>query len=122
MKEKIYSFVQKALHKLLQIDKHNEKANGYLNMFKKPFSERTKQESILVECLYMLEFYNSDDSRFLGAAETVLVVDGYMENGKPYEYRVTPKKLCGVTVNVKESYREHIIRKAKEYLVSKNVL
>jgi len=100
----------------------NKKAKNYLDSFKKTYEERNKSENILVECLYKLEFLASQDSRFLGAAEVVLLMEDYIKQGKSFDYREKEEKFLFIPYKTKETYREHIIRLIKEYLTEKGVL
>lgn len=89
----------------------DQKATAYLNTFKKSYEERNKTENILVECLYNLEFLNSQDRRFLGAAESILVIEGVLRNpGTKFDFKG------------KENYKEHIIRLSKEFLTERGVI
>jgi len=69
-----------------------------------------------------LEFLASLDSRFLGAAEGVLLMEDYIKQGKSFDYRENEKKFLFIPYKTKETYREHIIRLIKEYLTEKGVL
>ena len=100
----------------------NNKAKNYLDSFKKSREERNKPENILVECLYKLEFLASQDSRFLGAAEVVLLMEDYIKQGKSFDYQEKEEKFLFIPYKTKETYREHIIRLIKEYLSEKGVL
>jgi uncharacterized UPF0160 family protein len=99
------------------------KAKNYLDSFKKTYQERNKTENILVECLYKLEVTETQNARYLGAAEVVLIMDGFLDKqGKPFNYKEKEEKFLFMTFKTKESYREHIIRLTKEYLTEKGVL
>ena len=100
----------------------NSKAKNYLDSFKKSYEERNKPENILVECLYKLEFLASQDSRFLGAAEGVLLMEDYIKQGERFDYKEKEEKFLFIPYKTKETYREHIIRLIKEYLSEKGVL
>jgi hypothetical protein len=99
------------------------KAKNYLDSFKKTYEERNKTENILVECLYKLEVTETQNARYLGAAEAVLIMDGFLNRpGQPFNYKEKEEKFLFMTFKTKESYREHIIRLTKEYLTEKGVL
>jgi hypothetical protein len=100
------------------------KAKNYLDSFKKTYQERNKTENILVECLYKLEVTETQNERYLGAAEAVLIMDGFLNKkpGQPFNYKEKEEKFLFMTFKTKESYREHIIRLTKEYLTEKGVL
>ncbi len=94
----------------LNTNNFNKKADIYLNSFKKDFEERTIPENILVECIFKLEFLNSNDNRFIGAAEATLIMEGYLKIEKEFDYLK------------KETYKEHIIKLIKKYLSDKNLI
>lgn len=103
-------------------NKNNEYKKNYLVIFKKSYEERNNAENILVECLYNLEFLNSSSLRYLGAAEAVLIMEGYIKLGGAFDYKEKEKKLFFIPYKVKETYSEHIIRLIKDYLSEKAVL
>jgi hypothetical protein len=99
------------------------KATNYLDSFKKTYEERNKPENILVECLYKLEVTETQNARYLGAAEAILIMENFIETpgGSP-DYKEKEEKFLFMTFKTKESYREYIIRLTKEYLTEKGVL
>ena len=78
--EHIKSFTEKWKDIFNYAKSFDNKSKNYLNAFKKSYEERTKSENILVECLYKLEFLESQDRRFLGSRR-------YINNGKLYTRR-----------------------------------
>lgn len=101
---------------------HNNKVKNYLDSFKKSYDERNKPENILVQCLYCLEFLGSQDSRFLGVSEGVLLMENYIEQGGGFDYKEREGKFLFIPYITRETYREHIIRLTKEYLSEKGIL
>ncbi len=107
--------------------KFNAGAEKYLSQFKKDFNDRTNAENILVEGLFKLEYValrsqNLESARFLGAMEAVLLLEEVLKPGDKFDYKTSERKFLFIPYTTKESYREHIIRVAKEYLQSKGVL
>jgi len=100
----------------------NKKADSYLEKFKKTYEERSKIENILVECLFKLEFVNLQDSRFLGAAEAVLIMEDFIKPGGKFDYKEKEEKFLFITYKSKETYKDVIIRLAKKYLTEKGVI
>lgn len=100
----------------------DKKANSYLDNFKKSYDDRTKSENILVECLFKLEFLESQNLRYAGAAEGILLMEDYLKTGNNFEYETKKEKFLFMTFETKETYREHIIRLVKQYLKEKNIL
>jgi len=99
------------------------KAKNYLDSFKKTYEQRTKSENILVECLYKLEVNETQNARYLGAAEAILIMENFLNRpGQSFNYKEKEEKFLFMTFKTKESYREHIIRLTKEYLTEKGVL
>lgn len=99
------------------------KAKSYLDSFKKTYEERNTPENILVECLYKLEVSETQNARYLGAAEVVLIMEGFLKRpGESFDYKEKEHKFLFLNFKTKESYREHIIRLTKEYLTQKGVL
>ncbi len=101
----------------------NRKAEIYLSQFKKDYSERTISENILVECLFKLEMVLPESIgrfpevlRYLGAIEAILVMEGYIEKGKKFD-----SEISNLEYKKRESYREHIIELAKNYLIDKGI-
>ena len=92
-------------------------------VLKKTYEERNKPENILVECLYKLEVTETQNARYLGAAEAILIMENFIETpgGSP-DYKEKEEKFLFMTFKTKESYREYIIRLTKEYLTEKGVL
>jgi hypothetical protein len=102
-------------------ERYNKKATAYLAKFKKSYEDRTVGEKILTECLYKIEVTQVMGpalTRYLGAMEATLVMEGHLEYAKPFEYQET-KGLFG---NTTETYGEVIVRKTKEFLTIKEVL
>lgn len=98
------------------------KKEEYLSQFKKSYEERSKSENILVESLYFIEFEGQDDRRFLGAMESVLILNDYMDGGKPFDYEEREQKFLFMKFKTKETYKELILRKSKKFLSDKGVL
>ena len=99
------------------------KAKNYLDSFKKTYEERNKPENILVECLYKLEVTETQNARYLGAAEAILIMENFLNSpGQPFNFKEKEEKFLFMTFKTKESYREYIIRLTKEYLTEKGVL
>jgi hypothetical protein len=97
----------------------NKKATEYLSRFKKDYTQRTIKENILVDCLYNIEFLGSNNLRYYGAAEAILIV----ETGLKLSYEEKDIKLFNVKVfTIKEHYTELILKKIKEYLKDRNIL
>lgn len=95
--------------------------DSYHEKFKKKFEQRTKEENILVECLYNLENFTID-RRYLGVAEGVFHMIDYFKKGEKFDYKEKEEKFLFVRYKTKERYSEYIIRKIKEYLTEKGVL
>jgi len=122
----IKGFNENFLDKLSQ-DGFNKGANKYLSQFKKDYTERSKAESILVECLFKLEYvvYRSqslESARILGAMEAVLILEGVLQGGGSFDYKKSEHKFLFIKYTTQESYKEHIIKLSKEYLIDKGVL
>ena len=99
------------------------KAKNYLDSFKKTYEERSKSENILVECLYKLEVSETQNVRYLGAAEAILIMENFLNRpGHPFNYKEKEHRFLFMTFKTKETYREHIIRLTKEFLTEKGVL
>ena len=95
----------------------------YLSQFKKGWKDRTTTENIICECLYKLEFHNSQSGRYLGAAETALIIEGVLEGGgSDFLYEDVTDNVFGVKVNRKETYRELILRLSKKFLKEREIL
>ena len=117
---KIIKQVLDLLNKPAQ-DRYNKKANAYLAKFKKYYEDRTVGEKILTECLFKVEVGQAMGpalTRYLGAMEATLVMEGHLEYAKPFQYQKT-KGLFG---NTTETYGEVILRNTKEFLTKKEVL
>jgi hypothetical protein len=113
--------IKQVLDLLNKPAKYNKKANAYLDKFKKSYEDRTVGEKILTECLFKIEVGQAMGpalTRYLGAMEATLVMEGHLEYAKPFEYQKT-KGLFG---NTTETYGEVIIRNTKEFLTKKEVL
>jgi hypothetical protein len=103
--------------------RYESKRNQHLSQFKKGWKERTTFENILCECLYNVEFQKSQDRRYLGAAETVLISEGVLNGGgEALPYEKFEQRIVGIRVESKETYPELIIRLSKQYLKEKDVL
>jgi hypothetical protein len=100
----------------------NKKYETYLGKFKKSYLDRSKAEKILVSCLIKLEFLSSKDSRSLGAAEAVLIMENYIDPSEKFTFNEIEETFLVMTFKRKEEYREYIIRRIKEYLTDNNVL
>jgi hypothetical protein len=95
----------------------------YLSQFKKGWEDRTTTENIICECLYNLEFHNSQNGRYLGAAETVLIIEGLLKgDGSEFSYENVTDNVFGVKVIRKETYRELILRLSKEFLKQREII
>jgi hypothetical protein len=110
---------KKILNYFSQKEKFYKKVEAYLNQFK---IERTKTESILIECLFKLEFLSLDDRRYIGAAEAILIMEGFLNKGTKFEYQKTKRFHLFFTWETKENYKEHIIKHIKLYLREKGVM
>ena len=99
-----------------------DKKNEYLSQFRKPYSERTKSENILVESLYYIEFVGSTDNRFLGAMESILILNDQLKVGTPFDYKEKEYKFLFMSFKSKETYKEIITRLSKEFLLKNDVL
>lgn len=94
----------------------NEKSK-FLSKFTKQFGERSIQEDIMVEGLYNLEFMVGDQSRFLGALEALLILEGVLEGrGGKFDYENKEKKFLFIKYKEKETYKQHIVRLTNEHL------
>lgn len=106
--------------------KFAEGREKYLSQFKKDYEERTHAENIIVQGLYYIEYVllngSKDELRYLGAIEAVLVLDGFLKPGNKSNYKEKESKFLFFTFKTKESYRDVILRNAKEYLKQKGVL
>lgn len=100
----------------------SDKKEEYLSQFKKSYEERTKSENILVESLFYIEFKGLTDNRFLGAMESVLILNDYLTGGKPFDYKEREQKFLFMTFKTKETYKELILRLTKNYLSDVGVL
>jgi len=95
----------------------------YLSQFKKGWKDRTTTENIICECLYKLEFHNSQDARYLGAAETALIIEGVLKgNGSDFPYEDVTDNVFGVKVTRKETYRELILRLSRKFLKEREII
>lgn len=95
----------------------------YLSQFKKDWEDRTTFENILCECLYKVEFHKSQDRRYLGAAETVLITEGVLEgSGSDLPYEDVTDNVFGVKLNRKETYRELILRFSRKFLKERGII
>jgi len=104
--------------------KYKEGREKYLSQFKKNYEERTPAERIIVQALYFIEYvgYSKDELRYLGAIEAVLVLEEFLDPGSKFNFKEKENKFLFFTYKTKESYREVILRSAKEYLQQKGVL
>jgi hypothetical protein len=105
----------------------NKKKETYFKSFKKEYNERTLAEKLLVECLYNLEFLNSNNQRFSGAAEAILIMENYIKLGYVFDYKRYEEniKIFGIklyTNKIQETYNEFMIRTIKDYLNKNEVL
>jgi hypothetical protein len=94
-----------------------EKRKKYLDQFKE-FSKRTLSEKIIVEALYNIEFLNSQDGRYFGSIESVLVLENFKKPGEAFSYQEKEIRIMFINFKTKETYKEHIVRLAKEFLLS----
>lgn len=102
-------------------EKYNSKAKAYLDKFRKSFEQRTKSEKILCDCLFKVEVSKVQGqhlTRFLGAMEATLIIEGQLEYGQPFEYM----QLNGLLGKYTETYASLIVIKSKEFLTLKEVL
>jgi hypothetical protein len=103
--------------------RYESKRNQHLSQFKKSWKERTTFENILCECLYKVEFHKSQDRRYLGAAETVLITEGVLKGGgEAFPYEKFEQRIVGIKVQSNETYPELIVRLSKQYLKEREVL
>ena len=82
-------------------------------------------ENILVNGLYNLEFkeYLANTSfRYLGDMESALVISGFLTPGEIIDYNERTYKFLWFKFKEKETYRDYIIRKSKEYLKIKEII
>jgi len=94
-------------------EKYNKRAQAYLDQFKKSYEDRTVAEKVLTECLYKVEVAQPMGqalTRYLGAMEAALVIEGHLEYGKQFDLQKN------------ETYHKVIVRNTKEYLTNKGVL
>lgn len=114
----------KVLDKVTGGDAYREGGKKYLSQFKKSYEQRSQAESIIAQGLYFLEYQNIETQqlRYLGALEATMVMEGFIDPGDKFIYQETEKKFLFFKYTEKESYRNLVIRKAKEYLKSKGVL
>jgi len=54
--------------------------------------------------------------------EAVLVMEKFIESGKPFDFIVKQYKFLGLNYTEKETYNKFIIRKSKEFLKERGVL
>jgi hypothetical protein len=95
----------------------------YLSQFKKSWEDRTTAENIICECLYNLEFHNSQNARYLGGAESVLIIKGLLKgDGSEFPFENVTDNVFGVKVTRKETYREFILRLSKKFLKEREIL
>jgi hypothetical protein len=114
--------LKKIIDKIVGKDKFLKKRKEYLGQFKE-YSNRNVYENIVVEGLYNLEFLNSQNSRYLGAIEVVLIMEGLLSNpGSEFLFKTEEKEFLNVKYKTKETYKDHIIRLGKEFLKLRNVL
>lgn len=61
-----------------------------------------------------------DEARLLGGMEAGLLFAGYIQQGKPFAYKMVPDKrgFFGKEKTREETYKEHIIRLVGEYLAT----
>lgn len=102
-------------------EENSSKDIEYKNQFLKTHEERTKSEKIIVDCLYHLELKNSENARYLGAIEGVLLMEGFLKSGD-FNFKEKEEKFLFMTFKTKESYREYMIRYAKNFLKERNIL
>lgn len=103
-------------------DDFYKESENYLNQFKKHRNEMTKSENLLVNFLYELEFKDSHSLRYLGAAEAILIILGYIESGEEFDYKDREGKIFYMKFKTKENYRDYIIRKIKEYFKENGIM
>jgi hypothetical protein len=106
--------------------KFAEGREKYFLQFKKDYEERTHAENIIVQGLYYVEYVldgsSKDELRYLGAIEAVLVLEKFLKPDNKFNYKEKENKFLFFTFKTKESYRDVILRNAKEYLKQKGVL
>lgn len=107
-------------------NKFAEGREKYFLQFKRPYEERTHAENIIVQGLYYVEYVlggsSKDELRYLGAIEAVLVLEKFLKPDNKSNYKEKENKFLFFTFKTKESYRDVILRNAKEYLKQKGVL
>ena len=103
-------------------DKQKKQAIEYLSFYKKPYSERTISESILVDCLYEVEFIGSVSLRYFGAMESALVIEKFIDRGKPFDFLKEKQKFMFMNFTKDETYNNFIIRKSKEFLKERGII
>ncbi len=62
------------------------------------------------------------DLRYLGAIEAVLVLEKFLDPASKFNFKEKENKFLFFTFKTKETYREVVIRSAKEYLKQNGVL
>lgn len=108
---------------MFKSDKQRKKeyiSDYMVNRVKKDHSERTISERIVLQAYLELKFVL--DSRLLGAIEAVLVMEGVLKGGEPFDLQKKNKKFLFVEYTEKEGYNSFIIRKAKEFLQERGVI
>ena len=65
---------------------------------------------LLVESLLYIGYKGSTDNRFLGAMESVLILNDYLTGGKQFDLTKKENKSLFMIFRTKETYRELIVK------------
>ena len=65
---------------------YERKRNEFIKQYKKKYEELTATEKVMVDAHFQLEFLRieSQELRFLGAVEAVLIAENIINPGQPY--------------------------------------
>ena len=98
---------------------YERKRNEFIKQYKKKYEELTATEKVMVDAHFQLEFLRieSQELRFLGAVEAVLIAEKIINPGQPYNIH------SNIFTNLSRySYREYILTQLNRYLKNKNIL
>lgn len=97
----------------------------FIQTLKKTYDEQTRSERVLTNCLLGLKFgtlTRFNVSRYLSAAEAVLYIENYFEQG----YELTPAKIeksfLGIKYTETEPMAFYIKRCIEDFLTQRGIL
>lgn len=96
--------------------------NEFLSNVKKDSKDRTLSENILFQAYYYINFLNVNDNKYLGAIETILVLEDFIKPGQTYEYKKYNKKFLFWNYTETQTYKSLMLEMAEKYLKSRNIL